>query len=95
MVRRHKRSHNIASGFFRTNIGGILLMTLENRTTQQFVVEIYLQIVVGRINEIKDFNDTVFFLFSSVSNYLIGHIVVMNGGRFSWQLPAFTELLEI
>lgn len=48
----------IAPGFFHTNIGGGLLMDLENEVTRQFVGEIERRTPVGRMCDVKDLKGT-------------------------------------
>ncbi|MGB3635924.1 MAG: SDR family oxidoreductase [Rubrobacteraceae bacterium] len=74
----------IAPGFFQTNIGGGLLMDLENEMTQQFVAEIERRTPVGRIGDVEDLKGAAVFLASPASDYLTGHTVVVDGGYLSW-----------
>ncbi|MGF1471409.1 MAG: SDR family NAD(P)-dependent oxidoreductase [Rubrobacteraceae bacterium] len=74
----------IAPGFFRTNIGGGLLMDLENELTQQFVAEIERRTPAGRMGDVEDLKGAAVFLASSASDYLTGHTLVVDGGYLSW-----------
>ncbi len=51
----------IAPGFFRTNIGGGLLMDLENEMSQQFVTEMECRTPLGRMGDVKDLKGTAVF----------------------------------
>ncbi len=51
----------IAPGFFRTNIGGGLLMDLENEMTRQFVTEIERRTPLGRMGDVEDLKGTAVF----------------------------------
>lgn len=74
----------IAPGFFRTNIGGGLLMDLENEMTRQFVTEIERRTPLGRMGEVEDLKGAAVFLASSASDYLTGHTVAVDGGWLAW-----------
>lgn len=74
----------IAPGFFRTNIGGGLLMDLENEMSRQFVAEIERRTPVGKIGDVEDLKGTAVYLASDASNYLTGHTVVVDGGWLAW-----------
>lgn len=74
----------IAPGFFRTNIGGGLLMDLENELTQQFVAEIERRTPLGRMGDVKDLKGTAVFLASPASDYLTGHTIAVDGGWLAW-----------
>lgn len=74
----------IAPGFFRTNIGGGLLLDLENEMTQQFVAEIERRTPLGRMGDVEDLKGTAVFLASPASDYLTGHTVAVDGGWLAW-----------
>lgn len=74
----------LAPGFFRTNIGGGLLMDLENEISRQFVEEIERRTPLGRIGDVEDLKGTAVYLASDASNYLTGHTVVVDGGWLAW-----------
>ncbi|WP_047865724.1 SDR family NAD(P)-dependent oxidoreductase [Rubrobacter aplysinae] len=74
----------IAPGFFRTNIGGGLLMDLENETTQQFVAEIERRTPMGKMGDVEDLKGTAVYLASPASDYLTGHTVAVDGGWLAW-----------
>lgn len=74
----------IAPGFFRTNIGGGLLMDLENEISRQFIEEIEQRTPIGKIGDVEDLKGTAVYLASDASNYLTGHTVVVDGGWLSW-----------
>jgi len=74
----------IAPGFFRTNIGGGLLMDLENELSRQFVAEIERRTPVGKIGDVEDLKGTALYLASPASNYLTGHTLVVDGGWLAW-----------
>jgi 2-dehydro-3-deoxy-D-gluconate 5-dehydrogenase len=74
----------IAPGFFQTNIGGGLLMDLENELTQQFVAEIERRTPLGRMGDVKDLKGTAVFLASPASDYLTGYTIAVDGGWLSW-----------
>lgn len=74
----------IAPGFFTTNIGGGLLMDLENGMTRQFVAEIECRTPIGKIGDVEELKGMAVYLASDASNYLTGHTVVVDGGWLSW-----------
>ena len=74
----------IAPGFFRTNIGGGLLMDLENEMTRQFVSEIERRMPLGRMGDVEDLKGTAVFLASPASDYLTGHTIAVDGGWLAW-----------
>lgn len=74
----------IAPGFFRTNIGGGLLMDLENEMTRQFVSEIERRTPMGKMGDVEDLKGTAVYLASSASDYLTGHTVAVDGGWLAW-----------
>lgn len=74
----------IAPGFFRTNIGGGLLLDLENEMTRQFVAEIERRTPLGRMGDVDDLKGTAVFLASPASDYLTGHTVAVDGGWLAW-----------
>lgn len=74
----------IAPGFFQTNIGGGLLMDLENELTKQFVAEIERRTPLGRMGDVKDLKGTAVFLASPASDYLTGYTIAVDGGWLSW-----------
>lgn len=74
----------IAPGFFRTNIGGGLLMDLENETTRQFVAEVERRTPMGKMGDVEDLKGTAVYLASSASDYLTGHTVAVDGGWLAW-----------
>lgn len=74
----------IAPGFFRTNIGGGLLMDLENEISRQFVEEIERRTPLGKIGDVEDLKGTAVYLASDAANYLTGHTVVVDGGWLAW-----------
>lgn len=74
----------IVPGFFRTNIGGGLLMDLENEMSRQFIEEIERRTPLGKIGEVEDLKGTAVYLASDASNYLTGHTIAVDGGWLSW-----------
>lgn len=74
----------IAPGFFRTNIGGGLLVDVENEMTRRFVAEIERRTPLGRLGEVEDLMGTAVFLASAASDYLTGHTVAVDGGWLAW-----------